>query len=231
MNASLVPDTLLGDHAIVIGGSMAGLLSAHVLSKYFKHVALIERDRYPQEPVFRSGVPQGRHVHVMLVRGQQLLETFFPGIKDKLVARGAVEGDFSADYAYRFPSGWSPRLPSRLQGYACTRPLLEWQVYQEILANERVHIIEGHEAVNVLANKDGQVVTGVQMRERTRAAVVERELVNLEADLVVDASGRDSQVSRWLKTLGYALPPETVINPFFGYASRFYTLPADPART
>lgn len=231
MTVSHVPGTLLGDQAIVIGGSMAGLLSANVLSKYFQRVSLIERDRYPKEPVFRSGVPQGRHVHILLVRGQQILEAFFPGIKDKLVARGALEGDFSADYCSRFPSGWAPRLPSHLHGYACTRPLLEWQVYQEILANERVHIMEGHEVVNLLANKDGQAVTGVQMRERTRAAVVERALVNLEADLVVDASGRDSQASHWLQTLGYAPPPETVINPFLGYSSRLCTPPADPART
>lgn len=230
MTESLLPDTLLGDQAIVIGGSMAGLLSAHVLSKYFKRVSLIERDRYPKEPVFRSGVPQGRHVHIMLVRGQQILEAYFPGIKDKLVARGAIEGDFSADYRTRFPSGWAPRLPSCLHGYACTRPLLEWQVYQEILANERVYVIEGHEVVNLLANKDGQAVTGVQMRERTRAAVVEHQLVNLEADLVVDASGRDSKLSHWLKSLGYALPSETVINPFFGYSTRLYTPPADPTR-
>lgn len=108
MPVSSVQSQLRGRHAIVIGGGMAGLLSAHVVSQYFEHVSLIERDHYPEGPVFRAGVPQGRHVHVLLVRGQHILETFFPGLKDKLVAQGAVEGDFTADYGYYFPSGWYP---------------------------------------------------------------------------------------------------------------------------
>jgi glycine/D-amino acid oxidase-like deaminating enzyme len=45
-------------HAIVIGGGIAGLVVARVLVKYFERVSLIERDRYPTEPVFRPGVPQ-----------------------------------------------------------------------------------------------------------------------------------------------------------------------------
>src|SRR5205807_7188945 len=51
------------------------------------------------------------------------------------------------------------------------------------------------------------------------------------ADLVVDASGRDSPISNWLESLGYPRPPETVVNPFLGYASRLYTPPSDPQRT
>jgi 2-polyprenyl-6-methoxyphenol hydroxylase-like FAD-dependent oxidoreductase len=221
----------LGNHAIVIGGGMAGLLSAHILSKYFERVSLIERDHYPEEPIFRAGTPQGRHVHIMLVRGQQILEEFFPGIKNKLVAQGAIEGDFAADYIYRFPSGLSPRLPSRLRGYACSRPLLEWQVRREVIARERVHFIERHEIVNLLISSDGKTVTGVQMRERNDKPLAEREIVDLTADLVVDASGRDSQVTRWFTALGYTAPPETVVNPFFGYSSRIYAPPADPERT
>ena len=223
--------SFLGGHAIVIGGGMAGLLSAHVLSSYFERVSLIERDHYPEGPVFRAGAPQGRHVHIMLVRGQQILEEFFPGIKDKLIAQGAIEGDFAADYIYSFPSGQSPRIASRLKGYACTRPLLEWQVRREVMARERVHLIDKHEIVNLLASSDGRTITGVQMRERNSKALAEREIIDLTADLVVDASGRDSQVSRWFESLGYTPPPETVVNPFFGYSSRLYVPPANTGRT
>lgn len=221
----------LGSHAIVIGGGMAGLLTAHILTYHFERVSLIERDHYPEEPIFRAGAPQGRHVHVLLVRGQQILEEFFPGIKDKLVAQGAIEGDFTADYAFRFPSGWATRTPSRLKGYACTRPLLEWQVHQEVVARKRVQVIEMQEVVNLTASSDGRVVTGVQMRARNSTAPAEREISALAADLVVDASGRDSQASRWFESLGYPPPPETVVNPFFGYASRLYIPPSDSRRT
>jgi 2-polyprenyl-6-methoxyphenol hydroxylase-like FAD-dependent oxidoreductase len=220
-----------GSHAIVIGGGMAGLLSAHVVSQYFERVSLIERDHYPEGPVFRAGVPQGRHVHVLLVRGQHILEAFFPGLKEKLVAQGAMEGDFMADYGYFFPSGWYPPTPSRLKGYACSRPLLEWQVRQEVMAGERVSVIEEHEVVHLVGSRDGRAVTGVQMRARQRTGLAERELITLTADLVVDASGRDSQISNWLESLGYPRPPETVANPFLGYASRLYTPASDPSRT
>jgi 2-polyprenyl-6-methoxyphenol hydroxylase-like FAD-dependent oxidoreductase len=223
--------SFLGSHAIVIGGGMAGFLSAHVLTRHFERVSLIERDHYPQEPTFRAGAPQGRHVHIMLVRGQQILETLFPSIKDKLVAQGAIEGDFVADYIYSFPSGQPPRVASRLKGYACSRPLLEWQVRQEVMVRERVHVIDRHETVNLLVSSDGKTVTGLQMRERNGEALAGREIINLTADLVVDASGRDSQVSRWLESLGYTAPPETTINPFFGYSSRHYAPPADRERT
>ena len=222
----------LRSHAIVIGGGMAGLLAAHVLTRYFERVSLIERDVYPEGPLFRPGTPQARHVHIMLVRGQQILEKLFPGIKDKLVAQGALEGDFVADYNYYFPSsGWVPRMPSSLKGYVCTRPLLEWQVRQEVMARQRVQVIEKYEVINLLASSDKRVVTGVRIRARTHEALAEREILQLEADLVVDTSGRDSQFPFWLESLGYAPPSETVINPFFGYSSRLYIPPHHFART
>src|SRR5215472_6879172 len=95
--------------AVVIGGGIAGLLAARVLSDYFTRVSLIERDTYPPEPVFRPGVPQGRHGHILLMRGQQLLEAFFPGFGKRILEQGAVVGDPLADYVIRHPSGWLPR--------------------------------------------------------------------------------------------------------------------------
>ena len=41
-------------HTVVLGGSLAGLLAARVLSDHFEHVTLIERDVYP-ETVSASG--------------------------------------------------------------------------------------------------------------------------------------------------------------------------------
>jgi 2-polyprenyl-6-methoxyphenol hydroxylase-like FAD-dependent oxidoreductase len=51
-------------HAVVIGGSMAGLLAARVLSEHFQHVTIIERDHLPDDAQPRKGVPQGRHVRL-----------------------------------------------------------------------------------------------------------------------------------------------------------------------
>jgi 2-polyprenyl-6-methoxyphenol hydroxylase-like FAD-dependent oxidoreductase len=48
----------------------------------------------------------------------------------------------------------------------------------------------------------------------------------LDADLVVDASGRDSHAPQWLTALGYPTPEETTISSAPGYATRIYQRPA-----
>jgi 2-polyprenyl-6-methoxyphenol hydroxylase-like FAD-dependent oxidoreductase len=65
-------------HALVIGGSITGLLAARVLSDHFEQVTVVERDRFPDEPQWRPGVPQSHHAHVLLTKGQQILEELFP---------------------------------------------------------------------------------------------------------------------------------------------------------
>jgi 2-polyprenyl-6-methoxyphenol hydroxylase-like FAD-dependent oxidoreductase len=47
----------------------------------------------------------------------------------------------------------------------------------------------------------------------------------LDADLIVDATGRASRAPRWLKDLGYEPPQETTVNAHIGYASRLYRIP------
>lgn len=182
------------NHAIVIGGGIAGLLAARVLANHFAHVTLLERDHYPAEPGPRTGVPQSRHVHVLLLRGQQILEDLFPGITDKLIARGAIETDFLADYRYLLPSGWLARIPSRLQGYTCTRPLLEWQVHHELLTYDQMQVLEGHEVIDLTTSSDGSIVTGVRIRQRNYTAPEAREPIVLAADLsVIEAAWKHIQ--------------------------------------
>jgi len=70
----------IGDHAVVLGASMAGLLAARTLSDSFETVTVVERDVLPDDAANRRGVPQGRHLHALLARGAQVLEEFFPGL-------------------------------------------------------------------------------------------------------------------------------------------------------
>jgi flavin-dependent dehydrogenase len=67
-----------GSHAVVIGGSMAGLLAARVLASHFERVTLVERDALPEGMDARKGVPQGRMPHVMLPRGQRTWSGYSP---------------------------------------------------------------------------------------------------------------------------------------------------------
>ncbi|MBD2485465.1 hypothetical protein [Planktothrix sp. FACHB-1365] len=40
----------IGDHALVMGGSMAGLFTARILADHFARVTLVERDQFPEQP-------------------------------------------------------------------------------------------------------------------------------------------------------------------------------------
>lgn len=55
-----------GEHAVVIGGSMAGLLTARVLSDHFDRVSIFQADTPPEQAVPRAGVPPGNHVYGLL---------------------------------------------------------------------------------------------------------------------------------------------------------------------
>jgi hypothetical protein len=104
-------------HVIVIGGGIAGLLAARVLSGYSEHVTVVERDCYPKNaPNFRAGTPQARQVHTFLLKGQQIIEALFPGFGAKILAAGAREHDFASDTLY-FYGERCPRLAPGLPGW------------------------------------------------------------------------------------------------------------------
>ena len=60
------------ENAMVIGASLAGMCAARVLADHFGRVTLLERDRLPETAESRPGVPQDRHVHVLLYAGDTL---------------------------------------------------------------------------------------------------------------------------------------------------------------
>lgn len=207
----------------MIGGSMAGLLAAQVLADHFEHVTVVERDHYPEAPAPRKGVPQARHIHVLLVRGQQILTRFFPGLADEMVAAGASRIMWSRDTEMLLTTGWAPHYESKLVSYVCSRDLLDWLIRCRLAQNPRLRFLQGHQATGLLATAGKQQVRGITLRPGGETT---SRHTRLEADLVVDASGRSSQLPQWLEALGYQPPPETVINPYLGYTSRWYEQPA-----
>src|SRR5689334_5882043 len=102
---SAVADSGKG-HAVVLGGSLAGLLAARVLAGHFRRVTVVERDAYPSDASVRKGVPQAGHVHALMRRGQQVLENLFPGLLEELIADGAHWVDTAGEMAWLTPAGW-----------------------------------------------------------------------------------------------------------------------------
>ncbi|WP_445637877.1 FAD-dependent monooxygenase [Nostoc sp. DSM 114161] len=206
-------------HAVVIGGSIAGLLAAKVLTKYFERVTVIERDNFRQEAEHRHGVPQSPHVHTLLKRGLQALEELFPGIEAQLADLGASAIDWGNDLPWLGFAGWAPRFNSGLITHTCSRNLLEQTIRQRLAAQDNLVFMQEGQVVSLLSSSDRTGVTGVRVRFRNQPET------DLTADLVVDASGRNSPAPQWLETMGYTPPQETVINSFLGYASCWYEPP------
>lgn len=206
---------------------MAGLLSARVLVDYFDRVTIVERDRFPRDPMPRKGVPQSRHVHVLMLRGRMILEQLFPGLQQEMVARGAPLMDMANEIAWLTPAGWGVRFPSNLQLLAFTRDFLDWSVRRRLAGFAQVRFLEEAEVTRLLpdVNQSGVAGAGARLRNQENGANAGEQL--LRADLVVDASGRGSRAPQWLASLGYAPPAETVINGFLGYASRIYLIPRE----
>jgi 2-polyprenyl-6-methoxyphenol hydroxylase-like FAD-dependent oxidoreductase len=78
---------------VVLGGSMAGLLAARVLTETYHTVTVIDRDVLPAIGVHRRGVPHGRHLHAVQPRLRDVLEELFPGFTAGAVQAGAQTSD------------------------------------------------------------------------------------------------------------------------------------------
>ena len=218
-----------GGHAVVIGGSMSGLFAARVLADHFERVTIVDRDHFPKGPEFRKGVPQSRHLHAFLARGRQLAERLFPGIEEDLTSSGAIPVDTAEDALWLTPAGLAPRYRSEISVLTSTRNLLEWTVRNRVASLPRVRFLERTEVTRLLPARYGTKVAGVKVRSRERRNEAAPE-EPLHAELVVDASGRNSRAPWWLKTLGYPPPEETRINAHPGYATRLFERPEDPGR-
>nr|WSX49146.1 FAD-dependent monooxygenase [Streptomyces sp. NBC_00974] len=213
-------DAESGDHAVVLGAGMAGLLAARVLARRFSRVTVIERDALPETgPEFRPGVPQSRHAHILWSRGVELIELMLPGITDQLVDAGASLLNSPRDFLWLSPADWFHPL-SGAKVLIAGRELLDWTVRREVLRGGRIQIRTGTAAAGLVAGPAGRSVTGVRLRDGG----------TLAARLVVDATGRTSKAATWLEALGHPAPEVTRFDSHLGYSSRYFEIPADPER-
>jgi 2-polyprenyl-6-methoxyphenol hydroxylase-like FAD-dependent oxidoreductase len=213
------------EHAVVLGAGMAGLFAARVLSEFYEAVTVVERDILSDQPGHRKGVPQDRHLHNFLGRGVQVLTELFPGILDEMAAAGAVvvdDGNLSRIYARmgRRELKRSGRLsdPAGLTLCLASRPFTELHVRRRVAALPGVTVVDGHDALEPVTG--GDAVTGVLIVNRaTELTTV------LDADLVVDATGRSARIPSLLERLGYGRPDEQKAPSPVGYSTQRLVIP------
>jgi 2-polyprenyl-6-methoxyphenol hydroxylase-like FAD-dependent oxidoreductase len=207
--------------AVVIGASIAGLLAGRVLSEYFERVIIVERDSLPEHPEARKGVPQGLHVHSLLQQGSSILSEFFPDLLSNLVQEGSIIVDPVADIHWYHLGVWKNQFSSSIKMWCQSRPFLEHHVRRCLTAISNIHFVDRCDVTGLCATDDNARVIGV----RARYSDKEPRETELAADLVIDASGRGSQASRWLSSLGYGQVQESVVKIDVGYATRIYRRP------
>lgn len=213
------------DHAVVLGGSMAGLLAGRVLADTYARVTIVDRDDLQGgigiEP--RRGVPQGRHAHGLLAAGSRVIEELLPGATADLIAAGVPSGDLLANVRI-CPNGHQlKQVPVGQIGLAPSRPYLESYVRSRVRDLPNVTLLGGLDVVGVETSADRSRVTGARVQRREPGSAVE----SIGADLVVDATGRGSRTPRWLSDLGYPVPPEETLIVNLSYTTRHYRMTPD----
>lgn len=199
--------------AVVIGGSIAGLLTGQALSATFDEVVVVERDDLDTTSrEVRRGVPQARHPHTLLRRGEQILNTLFPGITDDLIRHGAVVMPMERVWWWQ-QMGYRAAVPDAAPIISCSRPLLEFLVREHVGGNGAVELRTG-ETVGLVGG-DG-AVSAVRVRDPSGGSTV------LDADLVVDCSGRRSRADHWLSELGHPSPDLQLVRSDVRYTTRLF---------
>src|ERR1700733_5468538 len=178
--------TKLGAHAVVLGASMAGLVAARALSEFYETVTVVERDALSEAAENRRGVPQGRQIHALLLRGAQALEEFFPGILDELVAAGAPSNDFQdlSDLHFNMSGHVAVQSGSLngLRGFSPSRPFLESHVRRRVRAVSNIAFLDNHDVMDFTSNASRDRITGARIVDRHNYS---ESIVS--AELVVDA--------------------------------------------
>ncbi|MGW1377386.1 NAD(P)/FAD-dependent oxidoreductase [Streptomyces sp. NPDC002446] len=202
--------------AVVLGGGFAGMLAAAVLSEH-ADVIVVERERLPRTPALPTDLPQARHAHLLAADGARLVEALLPGSVDGWLAEGARRIPMPADLAACSPQGWLGRRRSPYV-VACSRDLLDRVARQQVPALAGVSVLDGTEAEELTGTAEH--ITGVRVRDTTTG-----ETYRLDADLVVDATGRHSTTQDRLMALG--LPPvrEDVSDSGIVSATRIFRAP------
>jgi 2-polyprenyl-6-methoxyphenol hydroxylase-like FAD-dependent oxidoreductase len=212
--------------ALVLGGSMAGLLAARALSDFYDTVTVVERDELQEASVPRRGVPQGRQTHGLLMRGAHALEELLPGILDELVADGArvFDGQDLSRLYFCMNGHLAVRTGAsqRIRTYNATRPFLESHVRRRVRAIPNVTFAANHDVVELTASPGGERITGARIVDRGS-----REQSDVSAALVVDAMGRGSRTPVMLERLGYPHPTEECVTVDLVYRTQRLRMPPE----
>jgi 2-polyprenyl-6-methoxyphenol hydroxylase-like FAD-dependent oxidoreductase len=214
----------LGRRAVIAGGSLGGMLAARAIAPHFDQVVVLERDTLPATPAPRRTTPQSHHVHVLLKGGENAIQRILPGFRDDIEASGSVKLRAGRDFLAGSELGFAPRGDAGMELHGQSRWMLEHCIRTRVLADAANVELRTHVTVRGLEyDAAARRVTGVRIENSSESGT-------LDADLVIDATGRGEGGLRWLSALGIAPPDVDEVKVDFGYSSAIVELAEDPAR-
>jgi 2-polyprenyl-6-methoxyphenol hydroxylase-like FAD-dependent oxidoreductase len=207
------------EQVVIIGGSVAGLLAARILSKHFKRVIIVERDRLADNPEPRKGAPQARHGHAVLAKAVVIFDELFPGFSEELQACGAIKVDMCQDVGFFHFGRWKKRFSSHIYSSFQTRTFLEWKLRQRVAAITNVTFCDETDVQCFTMDQGKTRVTGIEIQHRDGRPQAQETIT---ADLIVDTSGRGSRTGQWLESFGYPRVEELAVPANLGYSTHFF---------
>lgn len=199
--------------AVVVGGGFAGLVAARVLADRFDEVMVLEQDPVTAETGVHPHAPQGWHAHAVLAKGAEVLELLFPGLRAELADQGAPVYDYGERISFLLPTGYAPRARTGVRIQSFTRDLLERSIRRRVLTMRQVRSVSPVRCEEFVLGPKRRI-SGVRYRP-----IGGEGLVEVEADLVVDASGRSGRLDERLRAIGVHAPAPRVLDTRITYTS------------
>jgi 2-polyprenyl-6-methoxyphenol hydroxylase-like FAD-dependent oxidoreductase len=216
--------SLHGKQAIVIGGSLGGLLTARALRNHFEKIIILEKDKVSDDRESRKGQPHTKHLHGLLPAGLNAMMHYFPDLLESLKNNGANEVDFAGSMHWYTHGGYRKSFDIGLTAVSASRPFLECMIRQRVLAIPGIHLIDQASVKQLISSNDHKKVAGVVVEQKDNS-----ETTSMYADMTIDVSGRGSRTSQWLKDLDYEAPATSEVKVNVGYTTRLYERnPEDP---
>ncbi len=201
--------------AVVIGASVAGLFAGRVLADYFDEVILVDKESLDGGAAPRKAVPQGNHIHGILTPTYRVLQRYLPELIDELIDNGAHVFDGGRDWRFHIYGNVLTQGETGQTLIGSTRPFFEHHLRRCVSIVQNIEIRAGHRFRNWMTGAGNKGIEGVVVENGAGT-------VELAADLLVDARGRASTLSKELVDFGFDAPEEELVGVDLGYTSRMY---------
>ncbi|KAJ1555440.1 hypothetical protein HK405_001750 [Cladochytrium tenue] len=217
-------------HAVVVGGSVSGLVAARVLLRYFDTVTVLEAEEIEVpdasggddaaarkacvRPV-RKNVMQYESNHIVLPLALKLLDALFPGFVADCVALGARHSFLLHNYQTGVFGVTVPpmsledakRLGPELDTVVSSRGLIEGAIRYRVFKHSGLLRADASGQQSRLRYRPGTVANGLVVEEGKVKGVhvfekASKQSEFLKADIVVDASGRAAWGLKWMRSIG-----------------------------